>query len=65
MLHHIKKILGGFYLALIVVLFLIVAFVFWGSRNGWGFAAILSGSMEPVFNVGGTGGYRAGGRSNS
>jgi signal peptidase len=28
-------------------------FVMIASRNGWQFAAVLSGSMEPVYNVGG------------
>jgi signal peptidase len=51
MLRFLKKIVSRLYLG--VVLILVCAFVFWGSRNGWGFAAILSGSMEPVYNVGG------------
>jgi signal peptidase I len=53
MVHFFKKILGGLYLLAVIVLVLVGCFVFWGSRNGWGFAAILSGSMEPTFNVGG------------
>jgi signal peptidase I len=35
------------------LLLLIVTFVFWGNKNGWEFDAVLSGSMEPVYNVGG------------
>jgi signal peptidase I, archaeal type len=36
-----------------VAILLIASFVFWGNKNGWQFAAILSGSMEPKIHVGG------------
>jgi signal peptidase I len=47
------KILQWLGWALLGLLFFIAAFVLWGSKNGWEFDAILSGSMEPTFHVGG------------
>jgi signal peptidase I len=53
MMPIIKKILSWSGGILLVCLTLIVVVVFSGNLNGWGFAAILSGSMEPIYNVGG------------
>lgn len=53
MAHILKRLgewLGGLVLGIII---LAVSFVFFTSRNGWEFDAVLSGSMEPVLNVGG------------
>jgi signal peptidase I len=49
----LRKTLGYIGWGLLGCLLLIVIFVMWGNKNGWEFDAVLSGSMEPVFNVGG------------
>jgi signal peptidase I len=53
MLSILRKILEYLSWAVLGVLILTVALVMWGSWNGWEFDAVLSGSMEPVYNVGG------------
>lgn len=49
----ISKITGLIGWVALALLILIVSFVMWGSKNGWEFDAVLSGSMEPEFMVGG------------
>jgi signal peptidase I len=49
----LKTVISWLGWALLVVTIIVASFVLWGSRNGWEFAAILSGSMEPVLHVGG------------
>jgi signal peptidase I len=48
-----KKTLTWLGWLIIGFLALAMAFIYWGSQHGWEFDAVLSGSMEPVFNVGG------------
>jgi signal peptidase I len=53
MIKACKKALTWLGWLIIGFLALAMAFVYWGSQHGWEFDAVLSGSMEPVFNVGG------------
>jgi signal peptidase len=53
MMRILKKVLGWLGGLVLGILVLIVAAIFLGNLNGWQFAAILSGSMEPNYNVGG------------
>jgi signal peptidase I len=50
---RLKSFVTGLYWVFIIALIMVVSFVVWGSRNGWQFNTILTGSMEPTFNVGG------------
>jgi signal peptidase I len=49
----LKKALQWLGWALLAAILLTASFVMWGNENGWEFDAVLSGSMEPVYNVGG------------
>lgn len=53
MAHILTKIFKYASWALLGLLVLTAGFVMWGSKNGWEFDAVLSGSMEPAFNIGG------------
>jgi signal peptidase len=48
-----KKIAGWFGWIVLVIIIATVAFVLASTRKGWQYAAVLSGSMKPEFQVGG------------
>jgi signal peptidase I len=48
-----KRIAGWFGWIVLVIVIITVAFVLISTRKGWQFAAVLSGSMRPEFQVGG------------
>ena len=53
MAHILKKTFEYVIWIVLGLLVLTVGFVMWGNQNGWEFDAVLTGSMEPAFNVGG------------
>lgn len=53
MIRVVKKVLHTLGWLVLTVVLLVTSFTFWGSEKGWQFDAVLSGSMVPIFPVGG------------